>query len=277
MIPSISAPRRSPCSPSSVSRSTSAGHLGAPSRTGHVQRQHLVAERRLRGREHAVVVGARLVELGDHHGAGHPDLGTLPPQRARWRRRRASLAAITNSAQSAARSPARTSPTKSAYPGVSTKLILVSRWTSGRDGQRDGAFVRLLGLLEVADRRALLDRPRAGDGSGGGEQRLDQGGLPGPSRSDQHHVADPVGAARPEILARLLYVRPPCPPCLPPGVPRGGRPDRRLGIDGPNNSSRRRMSSRDGDPRGATGPAPPDRGEPLAAWGQRGAQISSGC
>ena len=42
-----------------------------------------------------------------------------------------SLAAITNSAQSAARSPARTSPTKSAYPGVSTRLILVWRWTTG--------------------------------------------------------------------------------------------------------------------------------------------------
>ena len=43
----------------------------------------------------------------------------------------ASLAAITKRAQSAARSPARTSPTKSAYPGVSTKLILVPRWTTG--------------------------------------------------------------------------------------------------------------------------------------------------
>src|SRR4051812_3627910 len=42
-----------------------------------------------------------------------------------------SLAAITKIAQSAARRPARTSPTKSAYPGVSTKLILVSRWTTG--------------------------------------------------------------------------------------------------------------------------------------------------
>src|SRR5215218_487921 len=43
----------------------------------------------------------------------------------------ASLAAITKRAQSAARSPARTSPTKSAYPGVSMKLILVARWTTG--------------------------------------------------------------------------------------------------------------------------------------------------
>ena len=42
-----------------------------------------------------------------------------------------SLAAITKSAQSAARRPARTSPTKSAYPGVSTRLILVWRWTTG--------------------------------------------------------------------------------------------------------------------------------------------------
>ena len=32
--------------------------------------------------EHAVVVGAGLVELGDHHGPGHADLGALPPQRA---------------------------------------------------------------------------------------------------------------------------------------------------------------------------------------------------
>ncbi|CFE39002.1 Uncharacterised protein [Mycobacterium tuberculosis] len=36
-----------------------------------------------------------------------------------------SLAAITNSAQSAARNPARSSPTKSAYPGVSTRLTLM--------------------------------------------------------------------------------------------------------------------------------------------------------
>src|SRR5207342_2972152 len=52
-------------------------------------------------------------------------------QRAAVASSTASLAAITNSAQSAARSPARTSPTKSAYPGVSMKLILVSRWTTG--------------------------------------------------------------------------------------------------------------------------------------------------
>ena len=42
-----------------------------------------------------------------------------------------SLAAITNSAQSADRSPARISPTKSAYPGVSTRLTLMPSCTSG--------------------------------------------------------------------------------------------------------------------------------------------------
>ncbi len=42
-----------------------------------------------------------------------------------------SLAATTNNAQSAARRPARSSPTKSAYPGVSTRLTLVSAWTRG--------------------------------------------------------------------------------------------------------------------------------------------------
>src|SRR3954447_7093747 len=51
-------------------------------------------------------------------------------QRARVLSSTPSFAATTNSAQSAARSPARSSPTKSAYPGVSIRLTLVSRWTS---------------------------------------------------------------------------------------------------------------------------------------------------
>ena len=53
-----------------------AGRVG-----GQVQRQHLVAERLLRRGQRAVVVGAGVVELGDHHRAGHADLAALHPQR----------------------------------------------------------------------------------------------------------------------------------------------------------------------------------------------------
>ncbi len=42
-----------------------------------------------------------------------------------------SVAATTNSAQSAARSPARRSPVKSAYPGVSSRLTVIPSETNG--------------------------------------------------------------------------------------------------------------------------------------------------
>ena len=111
-----------------------------------------------------------------------------------------SLAAMTNSAQSAARSPARSSPTKSAYPGVSIRLTLMPSWTSGASGERVRALVGLLGLLEVGDGGSVAHRAGARDGSCGGEQRLDQCGLAGASGSDQDDVPDPVRAARLEIL-----------------------------------------------------------------------------
>ena len=117
MIPSISASRASACSsaPSDAEQADQAGDLGA----GHdrdVQREHLVAgapERRLGGRQHPGVVGPGVVELGHHHRARHADVGALAPELA-VTASTGSLAAITNSAQSAARSPARSSPTKSA-------------------------------------------------------------------------------------------------------------------------------------------------------------------
>ena len=48
----------------------------------HVERHHLVAERRLGLREHAGVVGARVVELADHDAARHTDALALVPQSA---------------------------------------------------------------------------------------------------------------------------------------------------------------------------------------------------
>ncbi len=198
MIPSMRAPRRSSWSPSIDHQVDQAGDLATVTH-GHVERQDLVAERRLRGREYAVVVGAGLVELGDHDGARHAHLGALAPQggggvvdglAGRDHEQRAVRGA----------EPGADLAHEVGVPGGVDEVDLGVAVDDGRDGQRDGALVGPLGLLEVADRRALLDRPCAGDGSCGGEQRLDQGGLARTARSDQHHVADPVGAARPEIL-----------------------------------------------------------------------------
>ena len=58
-----------------------------------------------------------------------------------------SFAAITNSAQSAARNPARSSPTKSAYPGVSTRLILMPSWD--RDATATPASTTIRGTSNV--------------------------------------------------------------------------------------------------------------------------------
>ena len=52
-----------------------------PVTSGQVERQHLVAERGLRGGERVLVVRAGVVELGDHDGPRHADLVALVPQR----------------------------------------------------------------------------------------------------------------------------------------------------------------------------------------------------
>ncbi len=204
MIPSIRAARASSCSspPSDPSSPTSAGHLGA----GHdrdVQREHLVTgapERRLGCRQHPGVVGPGVVELGHHHRTRHPDVGALAPQH-RGDRSTGSLAAVTNSAQSAARSPARSSPTKSAYPGVSMRLTFTPRCTTGRHGERHRAAVRPLAGLEVGDRGAVGDRPGAGQGAAADEQGLQEGRLATGARAHQHDVAYLIGLEGLEILS----------------------------------------------------------------------------
>ncbi len=293
MIPSIRAPRSSSWSARVRHRADhqvdEAGDLG-PLADRDVERQHLVAERRPGRREDAVVVGARLVELGDHHRAGHAHRGTLAPQRGgrvvdRLAGRDHEQCAVGGA------EPGPDLAHEVGVPGCVDEVDLRVAMDDGGDGQGDGALVRPLGLLEVADRRAFLDRARAGDGSGGGEQRLDQGGLARAARPDEHHVADPVGAARPEILpgcsttARL--VRHGLPPAT--GAARAGPPTQNTLVL--NQLLRRQMFKRRMVPescagrrrtaglRGGTCTSTQDGkwGEPLAAWGQRGAHASVGC
>ena len=79
MIPSISSPRRS-WSPG-ASRPVEGNDLAVLAHR-QVERHHLVAEGCLRLGEYAVVVGARLVQLGDDDRARHAHVGTLAPQGA---------------------------------------------------------------------------------------------------------------------------------------------------------------------------------------------------
>ena len=89
-----------------------------------------------------------------------------------------SFAGTTNSTASAARRPARTSPTKSGVPrGV--EQIDHARPAGHRGGDQGVRRARL--AARVATRQA------------GGDQPLEQGRLPGPRRSDEDDVADLLG------------------------------------------------------------------------------------
>src|SRR5215467_2452052 len=73
-----------------------------------------------------------------------------------------SVAATANSAASAARRPARRSPVKSAYPGVSSRLTLTPAWIRG-------ASVRLTDrccLIHAGVKVNLLDTPGYADFTG---------------------------------------------------------------------------------------------------------------
>ena len=163
------------------------------------QRLHLVAERRLRLAEDALVVGPGLVEPGDDHRPRHPDQRALPPQRAG----RDVDALVGGDHEQRAVGGAQPRAHLAHEVGVARGVEQVDLHPlvdQRRDRQRVGAAVPLLTGVVVAHRGAVVDRPGAGDGSGGGEQHLDQGGLAGATGPDQHDVPDPVRAARLEIL-----------------------------------------------------------------------------
>ena len=139
-----------------------------------------------------------------------------------------SAALTTNRAASAARSPARSSPTKSAYPGVSMRLILMPSCTSGATASpterccRTAAgswshtvvpsvTVPALGTAPVAASNASVERR-----------------LAGPGRADQHDVAGPWPGRPQRRLPGPGHRRCACSPSGPhlPGVRSRRRPRR---------------------------------------------------
>ena len=62
--------------------------------------------------------------------------------------------------------------------------------SSGARASDDRALLAVLGLVEVADRRAVLDPAGPVDRPGRDEQGLDQRRLAGAGVADQHDVAD---------------------------------------------------------------------------------------
>ena len=157
-----------------------------------VERGDAGAEALLAGRDRGLLVGARVVAPGDDDRARHPDRGALLPLRDRGRvdrPSRPSFAGMTNRAASAARSPARSSPTKSAVAGGVDQVDLVVLVEDGGHGQRDRPLLAHRGGIVVAHRGAVGDGARAGDRGRVGEKGLDEGGLAAPRGSYENDVA----------------------------------------------------------------------------------------
>ena len=101
-----------------------------------------------------------------------------------------SVALTTTTARSTLASAVTISPAKSAYPGVSSRFTLTPLTVKGAR------------LLDMESWRATSSgsksitvvpfstEPAAGDGPGGGEQRLGQGRLPRPVVPDKGNVAN---------------------------------------------------------------------------------------
>ena len=123
-----------------------------------------------------------------------------------------STAETTKRAASAALSPARTSPTKSGWPGVSTKLTFTPSWTTlatASDTERPSRRSTSSWSQTVVPSSI---RPEAGGHAGAQEQGLDQGRLARGRVTDEHHVADPGRVAgRRRLALRRARLR-----CSPP-------------------------------------------------------------
>ena len=201
MIPSISAPRRS--SSVSASRRWISSLTWSPLRTGTKTGSTLSPK---------VVCAAATTPSWSARAWSSFEtttargMPTAAHSRQRWRVP-ASIglfAATTNSALSAARSPARTSPPKSAYPGVSIRLILTPSWTSGATARETERWWACSDSSKSDTVVPSSTVPDAGDRSGVCEQRLDEGGLARAVGPDQDDVADPVGPRRFEVVGGCL-------------------------------------------------------------------------
>ena len=159
MTPSISRPRWSSCA---VSEPAIAGDQPDQAvALAEVDRQHLVAERLLRRREHPVVVGARVVELGDHDDARHVHVGALAPQRP-GRLVDALVGGDHEHRAVGGAQPGAQLAHEVGVPGGVEEVDLDAVVHQRREGQADRPLLAQLGLVEVADRGALGRRTRPG-------------------------------------------------------------------------------------------------------------------
>ena len=168
-----------------------------------VERLHAGAEHALTDRQGLVEVGALLVEVGDHHSAGHADRRALVPEHAGH-----AVDAVhgRDDEEGGIRRP-QPRPHLAHEVGVPRgvdEVDLHPLVDDARHGERHRAAQPPLDLLVVADRRAVLDPAEAGRHAGAQEQGLDQGRLARGRVTDEDHVAD---APRVHRLATELAPR----------------------------------------------------------------------
>ena len=184
MIPSIKVPR-SPATASSGGRE----QPHHPLAVGHAQRKNPVAERVSCGGHRRVEVGAGVVELGDHHGARHADPTALQPQRSG---RLVDALVGRDHEQRAVRRP-QAGPQLADEVGVAGGVDQVDLHPAVRQRRQRQPYRTLLldlGLVAVADRGAVGDRPGPGQNARCHQQGLDERGLAAAGRPDEHDVAD---------------------------------------------------------------------------------------
>ncbi len=163
---------------------TGAGRVG-----GQVERQDLVAERLLRLGQCAVVVGAGVVEFGDHHGARHADLAALHPQRLG----QLVDALVGGDDEQRAVGGPQPGPQFADEIGVAgcvDQVDLDPVVQQRRQRQPDRTLRGDLRLVVVADRGAVDHGAGSGEYTGGDQKGLDECRLAATRWAHQHHVAD---------------------------------------------------------------------------------------
>ena len=135
---------------------------------------------------------AVLVELGDDDGARHADGGALLPEHLGRAVDAVDGGHDEQRGVGGAQPGAQVADEVGVAGGVE-QVDLDAVVLERRQREGDRALLAVLGLVEVADRRAVLDPSGPGDGPGRDEQGLDQRRLARSGVADQHDVADLSG------------------------------------------------------------------------------------
>ena len=160
-----------------------------------VQRQHAVPQQRAAGAHGVVDVGTRAVQLGDDDGAGHADRRTLLPQLHRGRVDPADGGDDEQRGVGGAQAGAQLADEVRRAGGVQQGDAVPGVLDGGHaEGHR--TLLADLHLLAVQARGAVLDAAGTGQGAGGDQQRLGEGGLARGRVAHQGHVAHLLGRPR---------------------------------------------------------------------------------